>query len=141
MKENFERAARFVLKQEVEPGHETDGSLHTDPTDPGGKTRFGLSQRAYPGLDLDNLDLLGAMKIYHERWVTAGCDDLPWPKDLLTFDTDFNMSKKAVKALSVHTDPMTYLMHRLLIYYYTKPYKYFRDWAKRILDLWQEIQK
>ncbi len=141
MKENFERSARFVLKQEVEPGHESDGSLHTDPADPGGATRFGISQRAYPELDLTKLDYDGAMKIYHDRWIAAGCDNLPWPLDILTFDTDFNMTKKAVRYLAQYTDPLTYLMHRILIYYFTKPTKYFRTWVKRTLDLWQEIIK
>lgn len=141
MKDNFPRSAAFVLKQEVEPGHEKDGSLHTDPTDPGGTTRFGISQRAYPQLDLTKLDYDGAMKIYQDRWEAAGCDALPWPMDLIVFDTDFNMSKKAVKALSVNHDAMHYLMHRILIYYFIKPYSDFRGWVKRILNLWQEISK
>lgn len=140
MKENFERAAAFVLKQEVDPGHEKDGSLHTDPTDPGGTTRFGFSQRAYPTLDLTKLDYDTAMKMYHDRWIAARCDDLPWPMDLIVFDTDFNMSKKAVRYLTQFTDPMTYLMHRLLIYWYMNP-RYTRDWLKRVLNLWQEITK
>ncbi len=141
MKENFERAANFVLKQEVDPGHEKDGSLHTDPTDPGGITRFGISQKAYPDLDLTKLDYAGAMKIYHDRWETAKCDDLPWPLDIIVFDTSFNMSSKAVKYLSQFSDPMTYLMHRILIYYFFKPSSYFRSWTKRVLNLWQEVIK
>lgn len=140
MKENFERAAAFVLKQEVEPGHEHDGSLHTDPADPGGTTRFGISQKAYPKIDLTKLDYNGAIAIYKDIWVAAGCDNLPLPMDIIVFDTSFNMRSKSVKYLAQFTDPMTYLMHRLLIYWYMNP-RYTRDWLKRVLNLWQEITK
>lgn len=140
MRNNFERSARFVLKQEVGPGRENDGDLHTDPGDPGGTTRFGLSQRAYPKLDLTKIDYDGAMKIYLERWISAGCDDLPWPLDIMHFDEDFNMKKSAVKYLSQFTDPLPRLLHRILVYWYMNP-RYTRDWTKRVLNLWQEISQ
>ncbi len=144
MRSSFERAALFVLRQEVLPGHEDDGSLHTDPADPGGTTRFGISQRAYPNVDLTKLDRAGAMKIYLDIWIEAGCDDLPWPLDLVHFDTYFNMTHKAARQLLAASkgDAISYLLHRQLVYYFLKKLKiYFRTWIKRTLDLWQEIEK
>lgn len=142
MKENFERAAAFVLKQEVEPGHERDGSLHTDPKDPGGTTRFGISQKAYPDIDLTKLDYDGAMKIYAGIWATTGCDNLQYPLDIVVFDSAFNMGVGTAKRLlAMGGDYNTFLFHRLLVYYFMKNRGYFRDWAKRVLNLWQEITK
>jgi hypothetical protein len=143
MRENFERAAAFVLKQEVEPGHEQDGSLHTDLSDPGGTTRFGISQRAYPNVDLATLDRDGAMKIYAEIWEQAGCNSLAWPLDLIVFDTAFNMGPtRARQILTLTDDPNTYLLNRQLVYYFMSKKKlkiYFRNWIKRTLDTWMEI--
>lgn len=141
MKDNFDKASLFVLKQEVEPGHEDDGSLHTDPADPGGTTRFGISQRAYPHIDLTKLDRAGAMKIYHEIWEESHCDDLPWPMDIIIFDTAFNMGADRAKKLHnlAGNNPASYLIHRQLVYYYMKKKIYFRDWIKRTIDLALEV--
>ena len=143
MRDNFERASLFVLKQEVEPGHESDGSLHTDPADPGGTTRFGISQRAYPDVDLKKLDWPGAKKIYLSIWMAAGCDELHFPLDIIVFDTAFNMGVEEAKKIyelmgSQSADPNNYLLFRILTYFYKKP-KYFRGWVKRTLNLWQEV--
>lgn len=142
MRINFDKSAKFVLKQEVEPGHEEDGSLHTDPKDPGGTTRFGISQRAYPSIDLTKINKEQALKIYLERWVANGCDDLTWPLDIIHFDTDFNMGSKAAKSLldKFGQDSGTYLMGRLAVYWNIykrrKNAQHLSDWLKRIINLY-----
>lgn len=52
--------------------------LHCVPGDPGGRTRYGISQRAYPGLDLERLTREQARDIYkRDYWDKAGCPGLP----------------------------------------------------------------
>ena len=43
-------------------GHE--GGYSNDPQDPGGETRWGISKRAYPQLDIKNLSVAQAADIY-----------------------------------------------------------------------------
>lgn len=141
MKENFEKSADFVLKQEVRPGHENDGDLHTDPGDPGGTTRFGISQRAYPHIDMEKLDKAGAMQIYKQIWEDAGCDMYQWPMDLIVFDTAFNMGKKAALLILAKYDgnAANYLFGRLAVYWAIwkkRRTSAFPDWVKRTITLY-----
>ena len=54
---NFEACVRHILAAE--------GGLVHDPHDPGGLTHFGISQRAYPSLDIKALCVADATRIYH----------------------------------------------------------------------------
>src|SRR5574343_326744 len=57
-------------------GHE--GGYVFDPHDPGGETKFGISKRAYPALDIAALTLADAKAIYRrDYWDGAQCDRLP----------------------------------------------------------------
>lgn len=56
----FDKAFEYVL------GHE--GGYVNDPLDPGGKTKFGISSRTYPDLDIANLSVCQAKEIYKEDW-------------------------------------------------------------------------
>ena len=63
-------------------GHE--GGYVNDKRDPGGETKFGISARAYPSVDIANLTLEGAKLIYFcDYWGPAGCDVVP---DVIKFD-------------------------------------------------------
>lgn len=145
MKDSFERAFNFTLKQEVEPGHESDGSLHTDPADPGGTTRFGVSQRAYPEVDLNTLDLAGAKVIYEAIWKRMGCDDLPTPLDVVVFDTAFNMGDGAARKLLrvCGGSAEVYMWLRTKLYWYLEAKKHraaFPSWMHRMINLYREIK-
>jgi lysozyme family protein len=66
----FDRAVAEVLRSE--------GGFVDDPRDPGGRTNFGISQRAYPNLDIAKLTRDEAIAIYwRDYWLKAGCDKLP----------------------------------------------------------------
>jgi lysozyme family protein len=41
-----------------------EGGYVNDPADPGGQTKYGISKRAYPNVDIANLKLGGAKQIY-----------------------------------------------------------------------------
>ncbi len=57
-------------------GHE--GGYVNDPKDPGGETKWGISKRSYPHLDIANLSREGAKTIYFEDFwqpVAMTCPD------------------------------------------------------------------
>jgi len=136
MTETYSRAIQFILKWE--------GGLTQDPNDPGGTTKFGISQRAYPDLDIKNLTEQDAMAIYHrDYWLKAGCDDLPWPLDLIAFDTAVNMGVSRAKVLlQESTDWRDYLLNRIGVYariVKPKTLKYLNGWINRVMDLKKTI--
>ena len=61
----FEPAFKFMLPHE--------GGYAFDPNDPGGRTKFGISQRTHPGLDIVNLTMADAEAIYRrDFWEKYG---------------------------------------------------------------------
>lgn len=80
---NFDDAFTKLL------GHE--GGYVNDPRDPGGETKFGISKRAYPGVDIKALTLEQAKAIYkRDYWDRAQCDALPPVVAFQVFDTAVN---------------------------------------------------
>ena len=90
---DFETAVRIVIN--------TEGGLIDDPHDPGGLTKFGISQRAYPSLDIRRLTVDLAKVIYRvDRWDPCKCDQLPDGLRLPVFDMAVNQGvDAAIKAL------------------------------------------
>lgn len=80
----FDRALQLVLRHE--------GGLVDNPKDPGGLTNFGISQRAYPKLDIRNLTQADAAEIYRrDYWEKIHGDELPAPLAIALFDTAVNV--------------------------------------------------
>lgn len=72
----------FDLAFEKLIGHE--GGYVNDARDPGGKTKFGISKRAYPGEDIQNLTLDRAKQLYRrDYWDAVQADNMP---DAIRFD-------------------------------------------------------
>jgi len=89
---SFDRAIGFTLRQE-------GGYVH-DPTDPGGETNWGISQRAYPDLDIKNLSRTDAIAIYRrDYWDTIRADELPPATAVALFDWHVHSGANAVRAL------------------------------------------
>ena len=59
---DFETAFRYLMT------HEDDGLTGTVTHDDGGATRWGISQKAYPNLDISNLSLADAEAIYRRDY-------------------------------------------------------------------------
>jgi lysozyme family protein len=55
--EKFKKAIERVL--------EFEGGYVNDPSDAGGETKYGISKRSYPNLDIRNLSLEGAKLLYY----------------------------------------------------------------------------
>ena len=70
-------------------GHE--GGHVNNPKDPGGETKFGISKRAYPTLNIADLTLEDAKAIYkRDYWARAQCDRLPPALAFQVFDGAVN---------------------------------------------------
>lgn len=103
---DFDRAVAFVLAQE--------GGYVANPADPGGATKYGISQRSYPGRDIAALTEADARAIYYvDYWVPIAAS-LPMPLALVVFDTAVNMGRGAADVLLTQSagDVATYLALR-----------------------------
>lgn len=91
---------RFNYAVDVVLRHE--GGYVDDPRDPGGATKYGISKRSYPQLNIKALTRVEAAQIYHDDWwARYGYTDIR-DLDLATkvFDTAVNMgAKRANKIL------------------------------------------
>lgn len=73
-----------------------EGGYVDDPRDPGGETRFGISRRAYPDVDIATLTAEQAGAIYHrDYWQVCQCDALPPALAMLVFDGAVNQGTGA----------------------------------------------
>ena len=58
-------------KEIIERTLRHEGGYSNDPLDAGGETKYGISKRAFPGLDIKNLTLEQATDIYKEKYYDA----------------------------------------------------------------------
>ena len=133
---DFDTAFEFVLRWE--------GGYVNDPNDPGGKTKYGISQRSYPHLDIENLTVYDVKQIYYEDyWLKLECDQLSPPFDIIVFDCAVNMGvSRAREFLEESSDWRDYLLLRLYTYSKFKQAPlYFRGWANRTLDLYNQVKE
>lgn len=80
---NFDSAFERLI------GHE--GGYVNQPNDPGGETRYGVSKRSYPEVDIKNLTLDGAKAIYRkDYWTPIKADQMPYKVAFDVFDAAVN---------------------------------------------------
>ena len=132
--DNFKRAIDFVLKWE--------GGYIYDPYDPGGETKYGISKRYHPNVDIKVLTKEQAREIYHrDYWLKAECERLSWPDCLVQLDTAVNLGVARAANFHILADNWTDYLFLRIEYYCTrvreKPFKikYLRGWINRVLDL------
>lgn len=153
----FAQAVGFVLKDRIEGGHVND------PRDPGGETKFGISRRSYPKLDIRALTRDQAIDLYRrDYWDQAGCATLPPKLAVAVFDCAVNQgvgvalrllqkaagvgvdgvigpqSRKAIEAACEADLLVQFLGWRLRRYAFTaNASTHMRGWANRVLYLQQ----
>tara|TARA_R100000365_G_C2702842_1_gene40764 strand:- start:160 stop:636 length:477 start_codon:yes stop_codon:yes gene_type:complete len=90
---NFAEAVTVILDHE--------GGYIDDRKDPGGETKFGISKRQYPNLNIKKLTVGEAMDIYRkDYWDKAKVIKVPSNLQLIYFDMVVNQGKRrAVKIL------------------------------------------
>jgi lysozyme family protein len=79
----------------------SEGGYVDDPHDRGGETKYGISHRAYPKLDISRLTIDQARRIYyHDYWVANKCHMLPVDVGIALFDSCVNQGPSwSVKCL------------------------------------------
>ncbi len=81
----LERAWQFIHEQEG------GAAITNDPADPGGLTKHGFSQRAYPTLNIRDLTEAEAKRLFErDYWRVCKCDQLPDPVAIAVADSAFN---------------------------------------------------
>lgn len=134
-----------------------EGAYVNDPRDPGGETKFGISKKAYPELDIPNLTTVEAQDLYFKHyWAPMKCDQLLWPLCLYVFDMGVNsgnitaikvlqkslqveqdgfIGAKTIKA-TVSFDSIEFLTQRVLFYQSLTNYPvYNKGWVNRLFKL------
>ncbi|NCX93262.1 MAG: hypothetical protein EBX40_01115 [Gammaproteobacteria bacterium] len=134
---NFETAVSIILDHE--------GGYVNDPKDRGGETRYGISKRAYPDLDIKNLSKADAIAIYRkDYWDKIKADTLPGWLRLMAFDCAVNQGVGAcqsiLKAIKVDDGPASVLASfadfRLVRYARNPTFDRFAlGWTRRLVDV------
>jgi lysozyme family protein len=153
----FEKAAEVIVAIE--------GGYVNDPNDPGGETKYGISKRTFPGLDIKNLSKQEAVSIYYnDFWTPAKCDKLAWPLCLFVLDTAVHSGQgtaikllqraagvaadgilgpntmKAVERQNAYELGALYMAERALCLTGTRNFdKYGRGWLKRLFLAAMEV--
>lgn len=114
----------------------TEGGYVDDKNDPGGETKYGISKRAYPNVDIKNLTVEQARAIYErDYWQAAGCDQITDPAlAFLMFDTAVNQGVFRAKQIAGIThDPVAFQAERALHYADLPTFDRFgRGWLRRL---------
>lgn len=135
----FQQALKFTLKWE--------GGYVNDPDDPGGETKWGISKRANPSVDIKNLTMEQAAEIYRVKyWEPAGCPALGMAEASAVFDTAVNCGvERAKKWLRDSQDVEEFLGKRRMHYYKliddnTRFRKFLNGWLNRLNDLRKHVE-
>ena len=137
---DFKKSLEFTLKWE--------GGYVNDPDDPGGETKWGISKRAYPDLDIKNLSPEIAATIYfRDYFVPSGAVNLPFPECVVAFDTAVNLGVGRCKQfIEINETGAKGLIAQREAYYIglikKKPalQKYLKGWLNRLNDLKKFIE-
>ncbi len=120
-----------------------EGGYVSDPKDPGGETKWGISKRAYPDLDIANLTLEEAKAIYQrDYWDLCGCDSYPWDRALCLFDCAVNQGPSFARSINAASqDAVDLMAERALRYAQTMQFQRFgRGWMRRLFSIMKQAQ-
>lgn len=131
--DDFVRSMIFIIKWE--------GGYVNDPNDPGGETKFGISKRAFPHLDILSLTFDQALEIYRrEYWIRSGANSMSWPINLVHFNFCVNAGIGAADHVFVN-DINEYLEKQEGYYRSLHLFSLYGDaWIRRLTDLKEYIQ-
>lgn len=162
MDKRFDLAFRWAL---ITEGGEVD-----DADDRGGHTKYGISKKAYPSLNISRLTKEMAKDLYfRDYWLRSNADDMPAPLDIAVFDGAVNHGvrtsvKLLQQVLSVTVDGIagrqtlgaiakhdprdltsSYLSERARYYFRIvavdpSQAKFLRGWLRRLFNLIQFIK-
>src|SRR4030043_1081564 len=136
---DFDRGFEIVIGLE--------GGYSDNPADPGGETKYGISKRSFPDLDIANLTLEQAKEIYLvEYWGKAGCDELVSPLNIYLFDAAVNIGVGTARALLAKSDfdASALLLNRIgyycdLVNNKETARQFFRGWINRVIKIYRKL--
>ena len=108
---DFNTAMNFVLRHE--------GGYVNNANDPGGETKYGISKRSYPNLNIKEITQNNAIDIYYrDYWLPSAADKLQGALSLIHFDTAVNMGVGTANKMlaEANNDPNKYLLLRTIRY-------------------------
>lgn len=133
---SFERAFEIVIG--IEAGYVND------PLDPGGETKYGISKRAYPNLDIKNLTLQQAHDLYFkDYWTAAGCvliaDEA---MAVLVFDCAVNQGVFEARKLTGISHTLSEYQAERALHYASLPtfQRFGRGWMRRLFTVLLEAK-
>lgn len=147
---NLPQAFAFIAIWEW--GNRKDGGYTNDPTDPGGETKWGISKRAHPDIDIKSLTKEEALVIYEkDYWLKIGADKMEKKLAIAAFDCAVNCGVGRTKSWLAELNEKEkveavkrsdkWLLQRRIQYYKIlvekKPAlnKYIKGWCNRVNDL------
>ena len=135
----FHQIIPFVIEQE--------GGYVNHPNDPGGETKYGISKRAYPNLNIRDLTVQDAVRIYYDDYWEDEWNKLGFPLAACMMDTAVNMGKKRAKEFFSRADGshIVYLQVRIAKYKEIidnnpKMKVFEKGWMNRVRDLRRFIE-
>ena len=130
-------------------GNRKDGGYTNDPVDPGGETKWGISKRAYPDIDIKSLTKEEALIIYEkDYWLKIGADKMEKRMAIACFDSAVNCGVGRTRSWLAELenkpdvkDKARWMIQRRTQYYLDlvkkRPAlnKYIKGWLNRVNDL------
>lgn len=126
---------------------EHEGGYVNHPNDPGGETKYGISKRAYPHLNIRDITIQDAVRIYYEDYWEDAWNKLGLPLAACMLDTAVNMGKKRAKDFLKNCEGSHVIYIQLRIAKYKEiieadPKKkvFEKGWMNRLRDLRRFIE-
>jgi len=131
----WERVGRSILRHE--------GGYVNNPNDPGGETKYGISKRSYPNVDIKNLTPEQALEIYHRDFWPRIPAHLPDPVRWFAFDCAVHHGPgQALMWLKSNHTVAELASIRLLFFASLSTWEHFgKGWVRRVAYLLQEINE
>lgn len=120
-----------------------EGGYSNDPVDPGGETKYGISKRAYPHIDIANLTIDQAKQIYRQDyWDRCACDTMSWERAICVFDMSVNQGPGAARSLNLQShDMIAFMAERALRYTHNPQFeRYGKGWLTRLFTVFKAAQ-
>ena len=135
MSEVFDKVFAFVVGEE--------GGYVNNPADPGGETKYGISKRSYPDVDIAALTLESAKGIYlKDYWGPMELDSRPYGPALCLFDCCVNngvaYAKNLLLRVATSRQPfvVAFQSERALYYASLPTFQTFgRGWMRRVIRI------
>ncbi len=117
-----------------------EGGYVENPSDPGGATKYGISKRQYPFLDIENLTLEQAKAVYlRDYWHACKCDEMPWDMALAMFDCAVNQGQGTAERVRLLAPTLAdFQAERAVLYAKLATFPQFgRGWMRRLFTIFE----